>query len=84
MSTPPPLGDPLAVHITGREIYDAVVRLTGRVDVLIEQQTAVRADLADHEDRIRTVERRLWPLPTVSVVVAVAALGVALIPQLTK
>jgi len=79
----PPLGDPLAVHITGREIYDAVVRLTGRVDVLIEQQTAVRDDLADHEERIRTVERRLWPLPTMSVLIAVAALAVGLLPRIT-
>ncbi|MFV2094813.1 hypothetical protein ACFHW1_04890 [Micromonospora sp. LOL_014] len=85
MPTPPRRGDdPLAVKITGREIYDAVVRLTGRVDVLIEQQTAVRADLADHEERIRTVERRLWPLPTVSVLIAVAALAVGLLPRLTS
>lgn len=55
-SLPNPLSDPLAVAITGREIYDAVVRLTGRVDVLIEQHQATRQDVQDHETRLRQVE----------------------------
>lgn len=49
-----PLG---GVIITSREIYDAVVRLTGRVDVLIEQQTATTHEVQDHEARIRTLEQ---------------------------
>jgi hypothetical protein len=81
---PDPLHDPLAVRITGREIYDAVVRLTGRVDVLIEQQTATRAEVADHEARLRAVERRLWPLPTAGLLVSVAALATALLPKLAS
>lgn len=80
---PDPLGDPLAVRITGREIYDAVVRLTGRVDVLIEQQTAAREDLTDHENRLRSLERRQWPLPAVSLLVAMGALAASLLPRLT-
>jgi hypothetical protein len=69
-----PLG---GVTITSREIYDAVVRLTGRVDVLIEQQTATRQDVQDHEMRLRALERSRWPLPALSVVVALGALAVA-------
>lgn len=85
MTHPPdPLGDPLAVRITGREIYDAVVRLTGRCDVLIEQQTATRSDVADHESRIRAVERRLWPLPSVALLLSLAALLIGLLPLLSK
>lgn len=82
MPGPDPLGDPLAVRITGREIYDAVVRLTGRVDVLIEQQTAIRQDVQDHEQRLRAVEARLWPLPAASLLVALTALAVGVIPKL--
>lgn len=67
-----PLG---GVTITAREIYDAVVRLTGRVDVLIEQQHQAQTDLQDHETRIRTLERARWPLPAVSVLIALAAFG---------
>ena len=71
-----PLG--LAV-ITGREIYDAVVRLTGRVDVLIEQQAHTTADVVDHESRIRTLERARWPLPSLAVLVSLAGFGLTFV-----
>ncbi|WP_030488200.1 hypothetical protein [Micromonospora chokoriensis] len=79
---PDPLGDPLAIRITGREIYDAVVRLTGRVDVLIEQHQATTRDVQDHEERIRHLESRQWPLPAAALLVSAAALGTALLPRL--
>lgn len=66
--------DPLHVLITTREIYDAVIRLTGRVDVLIAQQEESNKDLIDHEARIRALERARWPLPTIAVLVSVASL----------
>ena len=75
MSTEP-LG---GIIITSREIYDAVVRLTGRMDVLITQQTKTNEDLTDHETRIRSIERNRWPLPTVSVLVSLAALAIAFV-----
>lgn len=67
--------DPLVgVTITAREIYDGIVRLTGRVDVLIEQQSATQQDVADHEARLRALEKARWPLPTLAVLLALAAL----------
>lgn len=75
--------DPLGgVVITSREIYDAVVRLTGRVDVLIEQQGTTSRDVTDHEARLRTVERRLWPLPSAAVLLSLAALAATIAPRL--
>lgn len=82
-----PLG---GVTITAREIYDAVVRLTGRMDVLIEQHNAqaqdlrdheVRADTRhnDHESRLRSLEKARWPLPSLAAVVSLASLAVAII-----
>lgn len=72
--------DPLGgVVITSREIYDAVVRLTGRVDVLIEQQGETRQDIQDHETRLRSLERARWPLPALSVLIALGSLGYALL-----
>lgn len=86
--------DPLGpVVITGREIYDAVVRLTGRVDVLIEQQNTTARDLQDHEkvsasthadfeSRLRSLERARWPLPSLAAAVSLAALAMTIIPKL--
>lgn len=72
--------DPLGgIVITSREIYDAVVRLTGRVDVLIAQQAETNKDITDHENRIRGLERNRWPLPTVSVLISLGALAIAFI-----
>lgn len=73
-----PLGYAL---ITSREIYDAVVRLTGRVDVLIEQQSHTQADVVDHESRLRTLERARWPLPSLAVLLSMAALVLAFVTK---
>lgn len=78
MSEPPLSG----VVITAREIYDAVVRLTGRVDVLIEQQTQTTHEVQDHEARLRSLEKARWPLPAASVLIAITSLAVAVIPRL--
>lgn len=78
------------VIITAREIYDAVVRLTGRMDVLIEQHNGMAQDLrdhevradtrhADHESRLRSLEKARWPLPSLAAVVALASLAVAIL-----
>jgi hypothetical protein len=63
-----------SITITSREVYDAVVRLTGRVDVLITQQSATQGDVADHETRLRALERARWPLPSAAVLLSLAAL----------
>jgi prophage DNA circulation protein len=63
-----------SITITSREVYDAVVRLTGRVDVLINQQSATQTDVADHETRLRALERARWPLPSAAVLLSLAAL----------
>ena len=71
--------DPLGpIVITSREVYDAVVRLTGRVDVLINQQSATQSDVADHESRLRLLERGRWPLPSLAALLAVGSLMVSL------
>lgn len=66
--------EPMHIVITAREIYDAVLRLTGKVDVSIAQQEETSKDLTDHEARIRALERTRWPLPTIAVLVSVATL----------
>jgi hypothetical protein len=85
------VSDPLGpVMITGREIYDAVMRLVGRVDVLIAQHDATVRDQQDHEKataaahtdfetRLRSLERRQWPLPTASMLISVGVLIVMIV-----
>jgi len=71
--------DPMGpITITAREVYDAVVRLTGRVDVLISQQSTTQAEVQDHESRLRVLERARWPLPSAAVLLSIAALIVPL------
>lgn len=74
--------DPMGpITITAREVYDAVVRLTGRVDVLISQQSTTQAEVQDHESRLRVLERARWPLPSAAVLLSIAAL---IIPLVTR
>jgi len=87
--------DPLGpVQITGREIYDEVVRVRTTLERLVDQAaatretlsnhdeqlralTAVPERLADHEARLRSLERARWPLPSLAAVTGLAALGVS-------
>jgi len=81
--TPLPGHDLGTVTITAREIYDAVLNLTGRVDVVIAQQADVAKDVSDHETRIRSLEKGRWPLPSLAAIVSLAALAITVIPHLT-
>lgn len=67
------------VTITAREIYDAVMRLTARVDTALERGELVEQQVKDHESRIRSLEHLRWPLPSVAAIVSLGALIVALV-----
>lgn len=79
-----------AVVITPKDIYDAVMSLTGQVRVLIEQQThtvkeveetqkELRELKKDFEDRLRSLEKTRWPLPSIAILVSLAAIAVTVI-----
>lgn len=81
----PPLGP---VVITGREIYDqvvlvkdAVVGVSTRLDSLAYGHSDALKDLADHESRIRALERARWPLPSLAVVISIAGLIFAIVTR---
>ncbi len=80
MTTPDP-----GVYISTTKMYDevrelarAVGRIESKLDGLLDEQRDIRGRLADHETRLRTLERSRWPLPSLAAVVSVAALGVTL------
>ena len=66
-AAPAPGGSPLVVEIGPKEIYDQLVQLNAHMQVMVKQGD-------DHELRIRSLERRQWPIPTVNALVALAAL----------
>lgn len=63
------------VFITLERIYDQLMCLTRKVDHLVDRET----DTEDHEDRIRALERTRWPLPSLSILIAIAAIVVAIV-----
>lgn len=79
------MSDPLGpVTIGAREIYDQVTRIGTAVERLADQNVGlgrdiegVAEDVKDHEVRLRTLERARWPLPTLSALLALAAVVIA-------
>ncbi|WP_411140097.1 hypothetical protein [Streptomyces sp. x-80] len=68
-----------AVMIGAREIYDELVALRGDVRSLTQTHEAVSQTLADHESRLRGLERWRYALP----LAAITSLG-TLIAALAK
>ena len=68
------------VVITLTDIYKQLVSLAARVDAL----TNAAEKLADHEARVRSLERARWPLPTITVLLALGSLAVAVIALYIK
>jgi hypothetical protein len=67
--------DSLIVHISAREIYDQLVGVREDVRGLVARDEATARVIADHETRLRSVERWKYgiPLATVSAIAAIAA-----------
>lgn len=72
------------VTIGAREIYDQVVAVRGVVDRLVDQHQDQERQGLDHEARLRALERGRWPLPTLSVVIALVAVVVAVYVALSR
>lgn len=61
------------------EIYAEIVRLRAAVDLLVARNDETGKDVVDHEARLRSLERARWPLPSIAVLVSLAALALALL-----
>lgn len=66
------------VYIPNQQIYSTVLQVNGKMDVLIMQNQGIQGQVTDHETRLRSLESTRWPLPTMSVLVALVSLSVAL------
>jgi hypothetical protein len=70
--------DPLGVVISSREIYDEIVGMREDVRSLSQHNERVTETLADHEDRIRGLERWKYALPVAAVTSAGTLITAAL------
>jgi hypothetical protein len=69
------------VTIGAREIYDELVAMREEVRASAQSLQGVDITLADHETRIRTVERWKYSVPT-ALVTAVISAGVTIATKL--
>jgi len=79
------------VTIGAREIYDELKTVGGKVDKVDSKVDGVDSkvdgvvtEVADHETRIRALEKGRWPLPSLAALLAFGSLIVALIGLLGK
>ncbi|WP_225811407.1 hemolysin XhlA family protein [Streptomyces spinosus] len=59
-----------------RSLSDGLTRVETKLDGIAQGLTELSKDVADHETRLRALERGRWPLPSLAAVVAVGSLGV--------
>ncbi|MFE3495249.1 hypothetical protein ACFXOS_19620 [Streptomyces sp. NPDC059175] len=74
MTTPDPgvYISPAQMYQEVRGLAEAVGRIETKIDGILNETKDIRTDLADHEARIRTLEKGRWPLPTIGVLAGVA------------
>lgn len=72
------------VMIGLQQIYDKIVTLEGTVARLVDQHDGVTREVTDHEARLRSLERGRWPLPALTIVIALLSLAVAGFAMLTR
>ncbi|NJP73285.1 hypothetical protein HCJ99_20865 [Streptomyces sp. C1-2] len=62
-----------------RDLAQTLSRVESKVDSFLDEAKDIRADVQDHEIRLRTLERARWPLPTLGVLAGIvgAATGAA-------
>lgn len=68
-----------AIRITLRDVYEIAKRTEQKLDLVALSVATVTTQAGDHEGRLRTVERKVYAIPSAAVLVAVASLIVALL-----
>jgi len=84
-----PLGSGFIVTV--KDIYDGVVRLEARIADITTHLAVIQNQLLefdktqnDHERRITKLEGRLWPLPSIAALLAIASLAIDVVVFLHK
>jgi hypothetical protein len=67
-----------------RSLSDGLTRVETKLDGIGQGLTDLGKDVADHETRLRTLERSRWPLPTIGVLAPVAGAATGAIALFTR
>ncbi|OII60852.1 hypothetical protein BJP40_08290 [Streptomyces sp. CC53] len=80
MSQPPPPDQSVAVELEKLRgtMTAGFARVDGSLALLVQRGDQTDRALADHEQRLDTLERGRWPLPSVAALVAVSGLALSL------
>ena len=72
------------VVLTIKDVYDVSTETRTLVTGMSHRLETAEARHVDHEARIRALERARWPLPALSVVIALASATLAAVALLTR
>ena len=61
-----------------RSLSDGLTRVETKLDGIGQGLNDLGKDVADHETRIRALERGRWPLPSLAAVLGVGSMGLTL------
>lgn len=88
MSGDPSLSDPAAVALELERLRGAVeagfARVDGALALLVQRSDQTDRQLADHESRLDSLERARWPLASIGVLAALAAVVVTALEIATR
>lgn len=73
---------PAQMYQEVRGLAEAVGRIETKLDGILDETKDIRGDLADHEARLRSLERGRWPLPTIGVLAGAAGAATGILALL--
>lgn len=71
-----PQGDP-GVMVTLDSIYKTLLEMKFTLDRVAGEQVNQGKDIADHESRLRSLERGRWPVTSLNILISLGALVLA-------
>ena len=72
------------VVITLADVYRQLVTLSTKVDASLASATHLEERVADHEGRIRAMEKSRWPVQSLTILIALCSLIVAIVAVVLK
>lgn len=76
------------IRVTLRDVYDiqqtqtkTMAEVSAKLDLYIGLNASKEDKVKDHENRIRTIERWVFAIPGISVIIAIAGLVVAVLKK---
>ncbi|MFE9363673.1 hypothetical protein ACFYNN_12830 [Streptomyces sp. NPDC006978] len=70
---------PAQMYQEVRGLAQTVGRIESKIDGILDDTKDIRTDLSDHEQRLRSLERGRWPLPTLGALTGVAGAAAGVI-----